>query len=293
VYAEDADAILAWLRSLPPVEAPHAGHRLRGLAGSPLALSAWRAMWFRPLVHQEDPGRSAAWNRGAYLVRGLAHCSACHAPRNRWGAIDREREFDGAPMISARWYAPSLLDPGEAGSRGLPAADVVALLRDGVAPHGSALGPMAEVVLHGTTYLSDSDLEAMVAFLSDPPVSRARAAVSRARPRPAEPRVLEAGARLYREHCQDCHGPEGEGTEGIRGLAGNRALTSASAANVIRVVLAGGFPPATAGNPRPWGMPPFSHRLSNEEAAAVVSYVRQAWGNGAAGVDSGEVARWR
>jgi mono/diheme cytochrome c family protein len=293
VRASDADAIHAWLRSLPPVDAPHPGHRLQGVYGWPVALKLWRVLWFRPEPHRDDPARSEQWNRGAYLVRGLAHCSACHAPHNRWGAIDAGREFDGAPMISARWHAPSLSDPAQAGSRGLPVADVVALLRDGVASHGSALGPMAEVVLHGTSHLSDSDLRAMVVFLSDLPSTRGGAGPPAAPARTAEPRVLERGALVYREHCQDCHGREGEGAEGWPRLAGNRALTSPVAANVVRIVLSGGFPPSTPGNPRPYGMPPFSHRMSNAEVAAVVSYVRQAWGNQASPVDSGEVARWR
>ena len=293
VRAADADAIHAWLRSLPAVDAPHPGHRLRGVYGWSVALSLWRALWFRPEAHHDDPARSEAWNRGAYLVRGLAHCSACHAPHNRWGAIDRRREFDGAPMISARWYAPSLVDPAQAGSRGLPVEDVVALLRDGVAAHGSALGPMAEVVLHGTSRLADSDLRAMVTFLSDPPVARGGERPDAPAVRPAEARVLANGERLYRVHCQDCHGRDGEGAPGWPPLAGNRAVTAPSAANVIRVVLSGGFPPATAGNPRPYGMPPFSHQMTHDEVAAVVTWVRQAWGHRASPVDSGEVARWR
>ena len=52
-----------------------------------------------------------------------------------------------------------------------------------------------------------------------------------------------------------------------------------SAVNAIRMVLNGGYPPATAGNPEPYGMPPFAQTLADDEVAAVVSYIRVAWGN--------------
>jgi len=35
--------------------------------------------------------KSAEWNRGAYLARGLAHCGTCHTPRNLLVAVRRRR----------------------------------------------------------------------------------------------------------------------------------------------------------------------------------------------------------
>jgi mono/diheme cytochrome c family protein len=66
-----------------------------------------------------------------------------------------------------------------------------------------------------------------------------------------------------------------------------------TAANPIRMVLNGGFAPGTAGNPRPYGMPPFRALLSDDEVAAVVSYVRNSWGNRAGFVSPVEVDRFR
>ena len=66
-----------------------------------------------------------------------------------------------------------------------------------------------------------------------------------------------------------------------------------SAVNPIRMVLNGGFPPGTSGNPRPYGMPPFGPTFSDGEVAAVVSYIRNAWGNQAGGVSALEVNRYR
>jgi mono/diheme cytochrome c family protein len=92
----------------------------------------------------------------------------------------------------------------------------------------------------------------------------------------------------------DCHGDDGRGSTGaFPPLAGNRALLMANPANVIRVVLSGGFLPSTGGNPRPYGMPPFSHLLTDEQVAAVVTHVRTSWGNQASPVGLTEVLRYR
>jgi mono/diheme cytochrome c family protein len=69
-------------------------------------------------------------------------------------------------------------------------------------------------------------------------------------------------------------------------LAGNQSIQMESAVNPIRMVLNGGFPPGTAGNPMPYGMPPFAQSLSDDEAAAVVTYIRGAWGNQGSAVSS-------
>jgi mono/diheme cytochrome c family protein len=102
------------------------------------------------------------------------------------------------------------------------------------------------------------------------------------------------GQKLYSDHCTECHGKDGGGA-GVAApaLAGNRAVTMTSAKNAIRAVLMGGFAPATTGNPRPYGMPPFAHVLSDADAAALVTYIRNAWGNAAPGVSALAINRER
>ena len=106
--------------------------------------------------------------------------------------------------------------------------------------------------------------------------------------------VASRGAKLYEQHCAQCHGERGEGVAGAYPrLAGNRAVTMATTANLVQVVLNGGFAPATAGNPRPYGMPPYVLLLNDADTAAVLSHIRNAWGNRAAPVSELDVSRQR
>jgi len=105
---------------------------------------------------------------------------------------------------------------------------------------------------------------------------------------------LDRGGKLYATHCASCHGEQGEGVRGMYpALAGNRAVSMNSPVNLVRVLREGGFAPSTSGNPRPFGMPPFAGTLSDEEMAAVLSYIRNAWGQKAAPVSAFDVSRSR
>lgn len=288
VTRDDADALFAFLRSLAPVRQPNRPHALRFPYDSQLALAGWRLLYFRPGIHAEDKARPAAWNRGAYLVEGLGHCSACHSTRNVLGGSGGG--LSGGLIPVSGWYAPALTSNAEAGLGGWDTADIVQLLRSGVSPRGAVFGPMAEVVGQSLQHLSGPDVQAMAVYLQSLPAAQDP-------PAPAAPppeATMKLGAQLYDRHCADCHGAEGRGAGlAYPPLAGNRALTMAEPVNAIRIVLNGGFPPATAGNPRPYGMPPYSPVLNDAEVAAVVSYVRASWGNAAAGVTPAQVNRYR
>jgi mono/diheme cytochrome c family protein len=292
VTREDSDALFAYLRTLPAVEQANREHALRFPFNTQAALALWRALFFRPGTYETDLARPDDWNRGAYLVRGLAHCSACHGGRTMFGMARGSLELSGGVSPIDKWYAPSLASAAEAGLAEWNSGEIVALLRTGVSPRGSTLGPMAEVVYRSTQYLSDTDLQSMAEFLKALPQGGA-ADPSAGSPLP-DPDMFEAGRSLYREVCEDCHGPQGEGARGAYpALAGNRSVVMSPPTNVIRAVLSGGFQPATAGNPRPWGMPPFAHVLGDNEVAAVITFIRNEWGNHAGGVSSVEVQRMR
>jgi mono/diheme cytochrome c family protein len=287
----DSDAIYDYLRSLAPVERTNTAHRLRWPYSTQAALAVWRALYFRPGVHEDEPARTAEWNRGAYLVRGLGHCNACHGPRNALGANSDMMDLSGGLIPMQNWYAPSLTSPAQAGVGDWEPAEIERLLQTGVARRGTVLGPMAEVVLHSTQYLSASDRHAMAIFLKDLPQGEEG---------PAAPalamgaRMAQRGAQLYDRHCTQCHGKNGEGVPGAYpALAGNRAVVMPITANLVQVVLNGGFAPATAGNPRPFGMPPYATVLSDADVAAVISHIRSSWGNHAGAIGEYSVSQQR
>lgn len=193
-------------------------------------------------------------------------------------------------MPNEAWYAPSLASPNEAGVQGWPRKEIVALLKNGVSTHASVGGPMAEVVYTSTQHLSEADVQAMASFLESIPVREHYAGEAEK----AAPQVLARGGKLYDQNCASCHGDNGQGVPSIYpALAGNRAVTLDSPNNVVQFIRKGGFSPSTSGNPRPFGMPPFGQDFSNEDVAAVATYIRQSWGNNAAPVSPREVLRIR
>jgi mono/diheme cytochrome c family protein len=304
VSREDSDAIHAHLRSLAPVAEANRPHALRFPADQPWALAAWRLLFFEPgpalaprgaKALEEGDTDQAAWrDRGAYLVRGLAHCSACHGERNRLGASGDGQRLGGALMPGQGWYAPSLHRADEAGVAHWALDEVVALLVTGVSARGSAQGPMAEVVLGGTQHLSPTDARAMAWYLMSLPAAAAR---SDAAPDPAvaDPDALRRrGAQLYADHCAGCHGQQGEGVAGAYpALAGNRAVLIDPPINLAQVILHGGFAPTTAGNRQPYGMPPYALQFDHADLAALLTYLRTAWGHQGTAVSPQAAQRWR
>ena len=291
VTREDSDAIFAYLQSVPAAADANRAHALRFPYNTQAALAVWRALFFAPGAPAAEPTQTAEYNRGAYLVNGLGHCTACHTPRNALGATSDAKAFTGGLIPVQNWYAPALNAAHEAGVKEWRTDDVVALLKTGVAPQGSVLGPMAEVVFRSTQYLTDADARAMAVYLQALPQQDRKAPATVAAP-PAS--AMARGGKVYEQQCAQCHGDRGQGEPGaFPALAGNRAVTLADPTNLVRVVLQGGYLPATAGNPRPHGMPPFQQTLSDEEVAAVTTFVRNSWGNQGPGVGTIEVYRAR
>jgi mono/diheme cytochrome c family protein len=312
VTRADSDALYAYLmQGVAPVAQANRVHELPFPYNTQIALAVWRLMFFEkgnedttkniaaPAIFQGATASNsikdtAGIERGAYLVRGLGHCSACHAQRNALGATMGDQLLSGALMPMQDWYAPSLMDASQAGVMHWPAQDVVALLKTGVAPSASVAGPMAEVVAKSTQYWSDADLQATAAYLQSLPETPA---AQRGKPS-QNTQVYERGEQLFAKHCASCHGAQGEGVQlagavALPALAGNRAVTMHTSANLVRILLAGGYAPSTAGNPRPFGMPPFVHLLNDEDIAAVTTYIRAAWGNQADAVSAADVVQHR
>lgn len=292
----DSDALWAYLRSLPAVDAPPTPHRLRWPFGTQAALALWRVVYFRPSPGL-PAGRPGDLDRGAYLVEGLGHCSACHGPRNAAGAGVSVAQAAGLAVGTGYlpvqgWIAPSLTDPAHPGVGGRAVDELVQLLQTGVSRQAAVMGPMAEVVAGSTQHLQARDLQAMVNYLQSLVPAPAPPAATASRPEPAPEGAISAGAKLYTRLCADCHGSQGEGVPGIYpALAGNRSVTMDPPRNLLQAITRGGFPPGTAGNPRPYGMPAFD--LPHEDLAALATWLRASWGHAAPPVSAVDVLKLR
>jgi mono/diheme cytochrome c family protein len=342
VTRADSDDLHAYfMKTIPPVAQPNRAHDLPFPFNTQVALAFWRLMFFEKAAEKNNStlnatainnGAVQAINtptnginkgengnlelktdqntqhadiqRGAYLVRGLGHCSACHAERNALGASVKNQFSDqflsGALMPMHDWYAPSLVSKLEAGVSHLPRQDVVSLLKTGIAPNASMLGPMAEVVAGSTQFWTDADLQSTAAYLQSLPQSSDQidAKISIKSSTSNKPMLFDKGADLFTQHCATCHGEQGqgmrvEGNVALPALAGNRAITLPNTTNLVRILLAGGYAPSTQANPRPFGMPPFVHVLNDTDIAAVTTYIRNAWGNQAEAVSAADVVRVR
>lgn len=294
ITRDDADALYAYLRSLPAVRQANREHDLRFPFNQRWLLAFWRALYFTPGEFQPDPARSADHNRGGYLVQGLGHCAACHTERNALGGSVNARELAGGVIPMQNWQAASLTSDPDTGLGAWQLNEIEDLLKTGVSTRGAVYGPMAEVVGASLQHLSAQDVHAMATYLKALPKTDAPAPRADVSSMPEAEGVLKAGAGLYDKHCAACHQDGGEGQPpAYPPLAGKVSLSAAGATNAIRIVLNGGYPPSTAGNPRPYGMPPYAMTLNDDEVAAVVSYVRNRWGNRGGLVSPSEVTRLR
>jgi len=294
VTRADSDAIFAYLKSVPAVNQKDRPHDLRFPYDNRSLILGWRTLFFTEGEYKPDRSKSNEWNRGAYLVEGLGHCGMCHSPINALGGTSQSEAFKGGLIPMQNWYAPSLTSNREAGLGDWSIQQIVDLLKKGVSERGVVYGPMAEVVHNSLQYLTDEDTRAMAVYLKGIAEPVPRPAAKSALPTTESSLLISLGKTVYDTRCANCHGAQGEGKPPHwPPLAGNQSIEMESAVNPIRMVLNGGYPPGTEGNPRPYGMPPFAGQLSDNEVAAVVSYIRTAWGNRGTAVSAREANELR
>ncbi len=304
ITREDSDAMFEALKTWPPaanhkpIDTPSA--TLTWPYGTPVAIAVWRSLFFTPGVYEINPQKSPEWNRGAYLAQGLGHCAACHSERNEWGAIESVHDFSGGLMPVINWYAPSLISLQETGLAKQTVQDIARLLQSGRNEQASTSGPMAEVVQNSTQHWRADDLLAVATYLKDlaqqaSPSSATKPVDTRASTglKPST-KVLSLGAKIYDDHCVQCHQIQGQGVPGAYpALAHNRAVLLNDPTNLVQSVLYGGYPVTTTLNPRPFGMPPYILTLDDREIAAVLTHLRTQWGNQAPEVTPLQVNRIR
>ena len=289
VKISDADMhdLWAYMRTLSPIEQEATPNTLGFPYNIRLSLLVWNLLFFDNTPFSAHPDKSEQWNRGRYLVDGAGHCAACHSPKNLLGG-DTNHYLQGAELLGS--YAPEITGNPYRGLGSWSSEQIQAYLKTGSNHQAVASGPMGEAIEFSTQHLNDQDLAAIADYLKSLPGSGTTAPKVVA----ASDSQMQRGAQVYEHNCMACHNVAGEGISGmVTGFADNPGTRTPSGSNLIATVLKGGKAVATEHNVTGAGMPSFDWKLSDADIAAVLTYVRNSWGNAAPAIESSQVERAR
>lgn len=301
VSDDDMQALYAYfMQGVEPVAQPNKPTDIPWPLSMRWPLSIWRGL-FAPEVKawQAPVGADPVVSRGAYLVEGLGHCGACHTPRaltmqeEALSPADGEQFLAGSAPLEG-WIAKNLRGDHKDGLGNWSEAQLVQFLKTGRSDRSAVFGGMSDVVEHSMQHLSDADLTAIARYLKTLPPGDPNDT-----PHVYDKQVAEAlwqgddskpGASVYIDNCAACHRTDGHGYSRVfPALAGNPVVQTADATSLIHVVLAGATVPATQTAPSNFSMPPFGWRLSDQEVADVVNFIRSSWGNQGSPVSAADV----
>jgi mono/diheme cytochrome c family protein len=302
---QDLRALYAYfMHGVEPVNQQDRGSAISWPLSLNWPLAIWRKTYapaVAPLVLSKY--QSEALARGAYLVQGLGHCGACHTPRastmQELAQDESSPAFLSGGQVIDGWLAVNLRGNQAGGLGRWTEQDIVDTLNKARNAHAAVIGtPMADVVTHSTQEMTAADLQAMAAYLKS--LTPGPEEKSRYAPSNATALALKAGheegrgAQLYLDNCAACHRSDAHSNGKVfPALAGNPSVLSDDPTSLIRLVLEGSSLPSTRTAPSNLGMPGFAWRLSDEEAAQLITFVRQSWGNQASAADAGQVAKIR
>jgi mono/diheme cytochrome c family protein len=275
VSDEDDRALYAYLMTRQPVRASARANQLAFPLDQRLVVAGWKLLFLRRDTYRPDPARSAEWNRGAYLVEGLAHCGACHTPRNALGAERASAPFAGGEVDNWNAYAINAQSPAPVPWH---ADALFAYLRDGWhSDHGVARGPMAEVVSN-LSGVPDSDIRAISTYMAGvfgapSPDRKRRGEEVLAQVKSSAPaaRTDAPGASIYAAACATCHATDRPLPFGGVNLALSTALSASDARNAVNIVLSGVRPVEGERSPI---MPGFAASMNDAQIAALLNYLR-------------------
>ncbi len=281
--AEDVLAIRAYLNTVEPVRNEVKSDQLPWPFSIRTSMLAWNELFLTAGQFKPTEGKPEEWNRGAYLVEGLGHCGACHTAKNFLGGDKASQAYQGGALQG--WYAPNITGDKRTGLGGWSVEDIAVYLKTGHNRIAAASGPMAQVVSDSTQWMTNADLTAVAVYLKDLPRQNQQAtAIS------AQDRAVVAGQSIYVDNCSACHTAAGAGIPQLfPALANAPSIQSTDAASLIRVVLQGTQSVATVDAPTAPAMPAFGWKLSDEEVASVVTYIRNSWGNAASSISASDV----
>lgn len=299
-----ADLYAYFMKGVQPVAEPNRDSDIPWPMNMRWPLAFWR--WaFAPQVSTEagstpDP----QLERGRYLVNGLGHCGSCHTPRGigmqEKSLSDSDGEHflaGGAPLEG--WVAKNLRGDTPDGLGSWSTAEIAQFLKTGRTERTAVFGSMTDVIQHSMQHLTDADRLAIASYLKTLPAAKQQAATakpvsSNTTQQLSNMDVSTQGARTYIDNCMACHRSDGRGyAEVFPALGGNPVLNGKDATSLIHIVLAGGYLPGNQHAPTGYGMPGFAWRLSDQEVADVVSFIRAGWGNAGSAVSASAVAAQR
>jgi alcohol dehydrogenase (quinone), cytochrome c subunit len=294
VSEDDLKAIYAYLRTVAPVKYTPPRNGFAFAMRWPMTF--WNALFFKEGRYQPDAKQSEEWNRGAYLVEGLGHCSACHTPRNLALAERADMKYAGGtqpdPVAEGkvRTWAAANLTQAKSGLAAWPVNEIAKYLKSGHSTKAGIFGPMNEVIINSLQHLTAEDTKAMAVYIKSLP-----ALGESPKQTLTDEQKTEAEA-IYKKHCDECHLASGRGAflkaPPIAGSAITQATNSASLLNVILYGAKVG-----KGSPAPFGawedMPSFATKMSDEEIAKLANYLRSSWDNLGGPVLTADVAKQR
>ena len=273
---EDAAALYAYfMHGVQPVDRQPQQTALPFPFNLRFSMAAWNWLFLDTQPFQPDAAQSAAWNRGAYLVQGLTHCSTCHTPRNLLMAEQQDKNLQGASL--GTWFAPDITAQGLQGKPQWTRSELAEYLATGHARNGAtAGGPMLEAIDKSFRHMTPQDRDAIATYLLPasaeaevPEATRVTNVQGDDTPQSA----LSEGAQVYRNNCASCHNFSGQGLKGLPALQNHPVLHKPNADNVAMAVLQGVWPEEGQ------GMIGFAGELSDRQIAAVTNYVMQDMGH--------------
>lgn len=280
---EDDDAILAYLKTSRPVAYVPPQTQLHFPFSVRAVIKGWNALFLNSAEFTSDPGQSAEWNRGAYLVNGLGHCGGCHTPKNDFGADKSGQDFHGGDLDN--WVAPDLTSNTRTGLGSWSIDEVSEFLLTGRNVHAGAGGAMADVITYSTSLLTDGDRHAIAVYL------KSRPATVDAMPAEPDPGAMRRGAAIYSDACTACHLEDGVGQPRFfPPLGQNAMLQQPDPRGLLHIILAGSRVGTSESRPSPLTMPSFAWKLTDQEIADVATYLRHSWGNQAAAVAAADAS---
>jgi mono/diheme cytochrome c family protein len=163
---KDVADLIAFLRTLPAVPGRAPANDLEFPFSIRRAVGLWKLLYFDDAGLRPDPGQSAQWSRGRYLVEGPGHCGECHTSRGLLGEMDETRRLAGAPLPDGHGKSPNLRGGG---FLTWTTADIVEALTSGFTPSGDVLGDGMTAVVRNLAELPESDRLAIAVYLKSLP----------------------------------------------------------------------------------------------------------------------------